>query len=54
MPNGERHTQDLHGYGQKFGSSYIINLQRDADFKGVKSSVSLTSYEPFPGECHVE
>lgn len=52
FPDGSRHTTDLNGYGEKFGSTYIINLERDADFKGVKSSVNLRSYEPFPGECH--
>lgn len=54
LPDGTRHTKDLHGYGIKFGSGYIVNLQRDADMNGYTSTGSLTSYASFPGECHEE
>lgn len=53
MPDGMRHSVDLHGYGQKFGSGYIVNLSRDAEFNNIPNASKLTSYQDdFGDECH--
>lgn len=55
MPDGMRHSVDLHGYGQRFGSGYIVNLSRDAEFNNIPNASRLTSYQDsFGDECHEE
>lgn len=55
--DGSRHSMDLHGYGQHFGSGYIVNLSRDADSNHVADAYSskYTSYQDsFGDECRAQ
>ena len=57
MPNGERTSMDLRGYGDHFGSGYIVNLSADAAKHGVANAYEThyRSYQDdFGDECHEE
>lgn len=51
LPDGSKHTKDLHGYGQQVGTMLIIDLSRDAEFNGYTSTENLRSFHPTMGEC---
>lgn len=55
LADGSRQYVDLHGYGQRFGSGYIVNLSRDAESNNIPNASKLTSYQDdFGDECHEE
>lgn len=50
-----RHSTELHGYGDKFGSGYIVNLSQDAADSGASEPSQYRSYQDsFGDECHEE
>ena len=53
MPDGSRQSMDLTGYGDHFGSGYIVNLSQDAANRGIQNPGHYTSYQDaFGDECH--
>lgn len=53
MVDGSRHSVDLTGYGERFGSGYIVNLSKSAETQGVQNAYHYSSYQDdFGDECH--